>query len=191
MKALRGRSNPLSGLGAGGEHGPAAPLLTGPALPGGLGTLRAGRPPQSSDALPHPPPRGPSLGCQRSRSGEGPQDCAWGTGPAWGWRGRDGERGASTGSPRGPLCPDGLWVPAPQTPSPTPAGSQNLLQVQVPGEVECASLRLMEVPRDVAVAGKRVTGVRPPVVLHSVSQTSTSVPKTLMTAEDGFLRYAV
>ena len=81
--------------------------------------------------------------------------------------------------------------PGTQTPSPTPAGSQNLLQVQVPGEVECASLRLMEVPRDVAVAGKRVTGVRPPVVLHSVSQTSTSVPKTLMTAEDGFLRYAV
>lgn len=76
--------------------------------------------------------------------------------------------------------------PHPSGPRPHLAGSQNLLQVQVPGEVKCASLRLVEVPRDVAVAGKRVTGVRPPVVLHSVSQTSISVPKTLMRLKTGF-----
>lgn len=78
--------------------------------------------------------------------------------------------------------------PRPSGPRPHLAGSQNLLQVQVPREVECASLRLVEVPRDVAVAGKRVTGVRPPVVLHSVSQTSISVPKTLMRLKTGFSR---
>lgn len=78
--------------------------------------------------------------------------------------------------------------PRPSGPRPHLAGSQNLLQVQVPREVECASLRLVEVPRDIAVAGKRVTGVRPPVVLHSVSQTSISVPKTLMRLKTGFSR---
>ena len=94
--------------------------------------------------------------------------------------------GPGTGSPCGPLCPGCPVGPHPSGPQPHLAGSQNLLQVQVPGEVECASLRLMEVPRDVAVAGKRVTGVRPPVVLHSVSQTSISVPKTLMRLKTGF-----
>ena len=94
--------------------------------------------------------------------------------------------GPGTGSPCGPLCPGCPVGPHPSGPRPCPAGSQNLLQVQVPGEVECASLRLMEVPRDVAVAGKRVTGVRPPVVLHSVSQASISVPKTLMRLKTGF-----
>ena len=54
-----------------------------------------------------------------------------------------------------PAAPSAPWVPATQTPPPRRAGSQSLLQVQVPGEVECASLRLVEVPRDVAVAGKR------------------------------------
>ena len=154
--------------------------------PGGLGT----RPPQSRDAL--PPHRvtaepatwdvGPATLGRGHRAGLG--GVGGGAGPAQGWQGHDEGHGAGTGSP--PAAPS-AWTPhgSPplRPPRPRPAGSQNLLQVQVLGEVECASLRLVEVPRDVAVAGKRVTGVRPPVVLHSVSQSSTSVPKTLVTAE--------
>lgn len=73
-----------------------------------------------------PDPRPPAQ--QGSPCEPGTWEWLWGwtrgAGLAWGWQGREGGRGAGTGSPYGPLCPDAPWVPAPQTPGrvtePTP-----------------------------------------------------------------------
>ena len=186
--------------------------LDGPALPGGLGTLRAGHlaeqrcpgvttEPLAWDvgaaALGHKQKealrlgygvltKGLTQGPQPSRDHLASQAPGNGRGAGFGGQARPGGGRVvmeGVGPAQGPPTAPSAQMPHGSPPLRPPAGSQNLLQVQIPGEVECASLRLVEVPRDVAVAGKRVTGVRPPVVLHSVSQTSTSVPKTLVTAE--------
>lgn len=52
-------------------------------------------------------------------------------------------------APASPVLPPG--------PGPAQKQQQHLLQIQVPGEVERASLRLMQVPGHIAVTGKRGT----------------------------------
>ena len=182
MKALGGWGHQLSGLAEHKGLSPSAPSPCRPGPPWGAGDSEVRTTPRRAEtppgvtakppawdvgaaALGHEQKEVPRPGAQSPDRGPDPRHPAqqgppcelgtWGrlqgwtrgggAGPPRGWRGHDGGHGAGTGSPRGPLCPVG----------PRPAGSQSLLQVQVPGEVECASLRLVEVPRDVAVAGKR------------------------------------